>query len=73
MVTIYTVKELFEQFNFIPEAIVYYDKLNNIQDVEYFEKNPHLKFLSFLEEYGERELTDFQVDGIEKTIHIEFS
>lgn len=71
-----TVAELFDCFNTIPNAIVYFDNRENIQDVEYFNhkiEDVNQKFLAFLGEYGNRELVDFNFDGIEETMHIEFS
>lgn len=57
-----TVEELLSCFNIIPDKIVYLDNRNNVQDVVYSE---------FVEEYGNRKLVDFNVDGVERAIHIE--
>lgn len=62
-----TVRELLNHFSFLFNRIVFLDKTNNIQDTAYTfminSREQTIKnYTEFLNEYGEYEVTDWEVD-----------
>ena len=63
-----TVNDLFEHFNVMPDAIVYFDKPNNIEDQVYIKwinadgeiGYDNDKYNTFIDEYGDREVVDWK-------------